>query len=230
MIVVRDQHVERSCQKSTITSLELVLVHLAVADDDAGLRHELAQLRCDTVSIARTRLCTKNDLAAALQLAQDRAREICARRRRRRRSDRAAGRPAASAIVLTCRGRRSAPCAACAGSAWPSASARRRSCRSCLSCSLCSTPKRCSSSMITRPRSLNRRLAADSSRCVPITMSTAPSARPAEHGAWASASVRKRRQHLDRDREVGQALAEGAGSAAAPARSSAPAPRPACRP
>ena len=50
--------------------------------------------------------------------------------------------------------------------------------RSCLRYSLCSTPNRCSSSTITRPRSLNR-VVGCSSRCVPITMSTVPSSRPA---------------------------------------------------
>ena len=45
-------------------------------------------------------------------------------------------------------------------------------------CSLCSTPKRCSSSTTIRPRSLNR-MSGFSSRWVPITMSTEPSARPA---------------------------------------------------
>ena len=43
--------------------------------------------------------------------------------------------------------------------------------------SLCSTPKRCSSSTITRPRSLNRTVCCRI-RCVPMTMSTPPSRRP----------------------------------------------------
>ncbi len=41
------------------------------------------------------------------------------------------------------------------------------------SSSLCSTPNRCSSSMITRPRSLNW-TSLDRSRCVPMTTSMAP--------------------------------------------------------
>ncbi len=44
-------------------------------------------------------------------------------------------------------------------------------------CSLCSTPKRCSSSTMIRPRSLTR-MSGLSSRWVPITMSTLPSRRP----------------------------------------------------
>ena len=50
--------------------------------------------------------------------------------------------------------------------------------RSCLRYSFCSTPNRCSSSMMTRPSRSNR-VSGDSSRCVPITTSTLPSASPA---------------------------------------------------
>ena len=45
--------------------------------------------------------------------------------------------------------------------------------RSCFSRSLWRTPKRCSSSTITRPRSVNF-TSFDSTRCVPMTMSTSP--------------------------------------------------------
>ena len=45
-----------------------------------------------------------------------------------------------------------------------------------LTVSVCSTPKRCSSSITTRPRSLNA-MSACTSRCVPMTISTAPAAR-----------------------------------------------------
>ena len=46
--------------------------------------------------------------------------------------------------------------------------------RSFLSCSLCLTPKRCSSSMTTSPRSLND-TSCESNRWVPIKTSTLPS-------------------------------------------------------
>ncbi len=49
--------------------------------------------------------------------------------------------------------------------------------RSFFSCSLCSTPNRCSSSTMTRPRSLNF-VSEENRRCVPITRSTEPSFRP----------------------------------------------------
>ena len=49
--------------------------------------------------------------------------------------------------------------------------------RSRLRYSLCSTPNRCSSSMMTRPRRANL-VSGESSLCVPMTTSTVPSARP----------------------------------------------------
>ena len=51
--------------------------------------------------------------------------------------------------------------------------------RSCFSRSLAATPNRCSSSTTTRPRSLNA-TSLDSSRWVPMTMSTVPAARPGD--------------------------------------------------
>ncbi len=59
-----------------------------------------------------------------------------------------------------------------------------------LRCSLCSTPKRCSSSTITRPRSL-KRTSVLNRRCVPMTTSIEPSAMPAMT-AFASLSLWKR--------------------------------------
>ena len=56
--------------------------------------------------------------------------------------------------------------------------------------SLCCTPKRCSSSTMSRPRSLKRTLSC-SSRCVPMTQSTSPDSRPAIT-FLASDAVRKR--------------------------------------
>ena len=53
------------------------------------------------------------------------------------------------------------------------------SARSAFICSLWRTPKRCSSSITSRPRRLNL-TSAESSLCVPTTMSTVPSARPFE--------------------------------------------------
>ncbi len=62
--------------------------------------------------------------------------------------------------------------------------------RSFFSCSLCSTPKRCSSSTMTRPRSLNF-VSEENRRWVPMTTSTAPSFSPSRT-ALASVSVWKR--------------------------------------
>ena len=71
---------------------------------------------------------------------------------------------------------------------------------SCLSRSLAATPKRCSSSTTTRPRSLNR-TSFDSSRCVPITRSTEPSARPCTALSCSPLETNRLRQRdLDRER------------------------------
>ena len=61
-------------------------------------------------------------------------------------------------------------------------------------CSLCSTPKRCSSSTMIRPRSFTL-MSGLSSRWVPTTMSTEPSPRPAMT-SLASLSVWKRESPL----------------------------------
>ena len=56
--------------------------------------------------------------------------------------------------------------------------------------SLCLTPKRCSSSMMTRPRSWNR-TSLESRRWVPMTMSTLPACRP-RRVSFCCLAVRKR--------------------------------------
>ena len=78
--------------------------------------------------------------------------------------------------------------------------------RSCLSRSLAATPKRCSSSTTTRPRSLNG-TSLLSRRCVPITMSTVPSARPSIVAACSLAET-NRESSADLQRERREALAE----------------------
>ena len=74
--------------------------------------------------------------------------------------------------------------------------------------SFCRTPKRCSSSTTSSPRSAAR-TSRESSRWVPIRMSTLPSAKRGQRrpdlGGLAQA-----RDHLDLDRELGEALPEGA--------------------
>ena len=74
--------------------------------------------------------------------------------------------------------------------------------------SFCLTPKRCSSSTISRPRSLAR-TSRDSSRWVPIRMSTSPSAE-ALHRRPLLGRRPEARDMLDRDRVVLQALGERA--------------------
>ena len=119
----------------------------------------------------------------------------------------AAGPPAASRSPR-CRAGRRATSAACAGSAWPTATARPPAACSWRSSSFCFTPKRCSSSTISRPRSFGR-TSRESSRWVPIRMSTLP----ARNSSSASLHLRggaEARGHLDLERVVAHALGEGA--------------------
>ena len=77
------------------------------------------------------------------------------------------------------------------------------SARSAFRRSLCRTPKRCCSSMITRPRSLNL-ICSLSSLCVPTTMSIWPCSQARRPGF--SLAERKRAQALDLDRPVGETV------------------------
>ena len=79
--------------------------------------------------------------------------------------------------------------------------------RSCFRRSLCATPKRCSSSMTTRPRFLNS-TSRCTRRCVPMQMSTLPLASPAMISRC-SLSVRKRESISTLTGKRAQALAEG---------------------
>ena len=99
--------------------------------------------------------------------------------------------------------------------------------RSARSSSFCATPKRCSSSTITSPRSFGI-TSRESTRCVPIRTSTLPSAKSASTclhlGRLAEA-----RDHLDPHREVAEALAEGVPVLLRRGSSSGRASAPACR-
>ena len=74
----------------------------------------------------------------------------------------------------------------------------------CLIFSLCATPKRCSSSTTSRPRSRNS-TSLDSSRCVPTMMSTLPAARSVSVSVC-SAFERKRLTMSMRTGKAGEAL------------------------
>ena len=73
--------------------------------------------------------------------------------------------------------------------------------RSCRSSSFCVTPKRCSSSTITSPRSLAR-TSRDSRRWVPIRMSTSPLGESRRSPSCCLRGAAKARDVLDREREV----------------------------
>ena len=152
---------------------EFVRVHLAVPDDDLRLGHDHLHLVGDLVDVVDA-VVDEVHLPAAVHLAQDRvADELVvpaddarldrlAVRRRRFEVARSRGCPAATACSV--RGIGVAVIVSTSTVA-----------RSCFSRSLCSTPNRCSSSMTTRPRSLNF-TSFESSRCVPTMTSTSPAA------------------------------------------------------
>ena len=100
--------------------------------------------------------------------------------------------------------------------------------RICLMRSLCATPKRCSSSTTSSPRSRNS-TSFESSRCVPTMMSTLPAARSSSVclllGLRAEAA-----DHVDADGERREPLAAASSGAGTPGPSSARGTRPACRP
>ena len=80
--------------------------------------------------------------------------------------------------------------------------------RSWRSRSFCLTPKRCSSSTISSPRSFAR-TSRESSRCVPMRMSALPSRERLHRGALLGGRA-EARDVLDRERVVAQALGERA--------------------
>ena len=166
----------------------------------------IARTRSAVSSIVSTRLCRKNTCPP-----RPSSRSIAAspapRRRRPRRSSPGAGPPAASRS-RRCRAARPATSAACAGSAWRDSESTSTFSRSWRSSSFCFTPKRCSSSTISRPRSLGR-TSLHSRRCVPMRMSTCPSSKPVERLA-ALLRRAEARHHLDRERVVAQPLSERA--------------------
>ena len=146
-------------------------------------------------------------LPAALQLALDRLADELLVVLAHVGLDRAAGPPAASRSPR-CRAARPATSGACAGSAWRDSESTSTFRRSWRSSSFCLTPKRCSSSTIRRPRSFGR-TSRESSRWVPIRMSTLPSREAVERRARLRGDA-EARDHLDRERVVAQPLAEGA--------------------
>src|SRR5262245_4119401 len=179
-----DEDVELLLPEAHDEPLEEMLVHLAVGDLDARLWYELAQPRRRLLD-GLDPIVDVEDLSLAEQLAPDRRRYLLV----------VVGADEGQHRVAFLRRRRDGGHLPDTGDGhFERARDRRRRhgqdidrSRKALRCSLCSTPKRCSSSTITRPRSLNE-TPAHSSRCVPITMSIEPSASP-RTTSFASLSV-----------------------------------------
>ena len=101
---------------------QFVLGHLAVADRDARLGHDLPEPSGELLDVVDA-VVDEIDLPAAVQLAQHRVADQLGVEARRRGSRRPAGRRAASPD-WRCRACPAATCAACAEWAWRSSSAR----------------------------------------------------------------------------------------------------------
>ena len=173
--------------------LERVLAHLPVRDRDPRLGHQLADPRGGPLDRLDP-VVDVEDLALAQQLAADRRRRPACRR------------TAPTKVSTGCRS---------SGGVWivdisrmpVSAISSVRGIgvadivststlvRSAFRCSLCSTPKRCSSSTIDQAEVLEPRRRGCSSRCVPMTTSTVPSARPSSdrRGLLVGLEARQRR-------------------------------------
>ena len=226
MIVVQTRTSAAPSANASITFSRRALGHLAVPDDEPRARQhpaELLGLRLDRLDA----VVDVEDLAAAIELAQDRVADEPGRRLGdagldrqavlRRRLDDATGRGSPASARLSVRG------IGVADRVRTSTSRRSR-----LSRSLAATPNRCSSSTTTSPRSLNR-TSLLSSRCVPMTMSTVPSARPSIAAACSFAR-HEPRQQPDLEREGGEPLAERRVVLRGEDRRRARGRRPACRP
>ena len=134
--------------------LELALGHLAVADDEPRARAAAAAAarpgpRSSRPGCGRRRPGRRGRARAGSRRGRGRPTP-------RRRASGSAADPRAASRSRSCRGRRRAPGSASAGSASRDRVRTSTSRRSCLRRSLAATPKRCSSSTTTRPRSRNR--------------------------------------------------------------------------
>ena len=166
-----DQHVDAILDELAHHVLELMLLHLAVRDRDFRLGHDRAQMARHVVDILDPVVDEKH-LARAVELAHDHVANQGRRRNARRRSAPPGGPAAAVWITLKSRIPSIAMCSVrgigVAVMVRTSTSLRRRLMRS-----LSATPKRCSSSMISRP-SLGNSTSSWSRRWVPMTISTSP--------------------------------------------------------
>ena len=205
-IVVQTRTSARFSQKSTMTCSSSVLAHLPVGDGDRWPRGPARAAGRRPARSSLDPVVDVEDLALAQQLAPDRRPHLALRRTAPTKVS--TGCRSSGGVVMTdmsrmpvidiSRVRGIGVALMVSTSTWT---------RSSLIRSLCSTPKRCSSSTTSRPRSLNR-TSPVSSRWVPITTSTLPSARPASTARASRVALEAgQRPHGDRERRV--ALAEG---------------------
>ncbi len=200
-----DQHVVLVVHEGEHHAFELGFAHLAVAHGDARGGHEFLDARGDFVD-GFDAVVDEVDLAAALEFELDGgAHDLLVELGDHGLNGHAVfGRRLDDAHVAQAD---RATCAACAGWAWRDMASTSISLRSCLRRSLWRTPKRCSSSTTSRPRSWNL-MSLESRRWVPMRMSTLPVSTLSTMiflllgGAEAG-------DHLDVDGELREAALEG---------------------
>ena len=204
-IEVEQQDVVLALVEGRHLVLQLGRRHLAVCDHDLRLRHAWRRKAAALVEIFDARADVEAGRRGSARAAAPRA--PAARRRARRRCARRGDRPAGVAMIERSRTPVMASCSVrgigVAERVSTCTSARRSFRRS-----LCFTPKCCSSSTITSPRSLNETPGLPSTACVPTTMSTSPAAAPALATRIHVGGRHHARELRDLDRQVGEALGE----------------------
>ena len=198
-----DQHVGRAEHELDHRVFQLVLAHLAVADGDPGVRANLLDLAGHLLD-GLDAVVQEEDLALAVQLAEDRLADQLL----------VVGRDAGDdAAAVQRRGGQRADVAQAQQRHVQRARDGRGGHRQhvhvdaacCLSRSLCSTPNRCSSSMISRPRSLNATSLAEEPVRADQDVDLAL-AGPLDDVLGLPAGL-EAVEDLDREREVGEPLA-----------------------
>ena len=176
--------------------------------DDLRLGHDLLQPASAIVVDVVDAVVDEVDLPVAVQLAQDRVADQLGVEAGDARLDRPGGPAAASPGCEMSRMPSSDRCSV-RGIGVAVSVSTSTVCRSCLSRSLCSTPKRCSSSMMTRPRSLN----CTSLLTQPVRADDdvdAALGQPLRGSRFCSAGVRKRLTHSTTNGYSASRCAEGA--------------------
>ena len=201
------QHVEAVVDEIDHHLFQLALGHLAVADGDAGLGHDLPQVgwppfRCRGRGCGRKRSARRDSIRARsawrISSGSNRVTRVSTARRSSGGVSRFEMSRTPSSDMCSVRGMGVAVIVSTS-----------IVCRRALSRSFTSTPNRCSSSMTSRPR-LSKWTSCWASRCVPMTMSTAADRRAPSSTRFCWVGGAEPRQGGDGERKGGHPVAERA--------------------